>query len=305
MDTMKNRTCKHYLQVAAEYAAAFVFGLWLGTILGLTACVSSPGIPVGSTDAMQECVELTAPTTSTLKPHAKGLVMAPRESGAVIDVAVLWSTKAELKGGGLVKMQAFAAACVADTNTVLSNSLCRSRLRLVYAGPANYAETGKYANDLNALCTGQIPAAVAVDNQYAPDLISLIEETLSVCGSSYSLSSIGSPSTYSRFNINMRSCAVGQHSFAHETGHCFGFLHDHQNTLGTGIAPDAFGYRTPDRLWRDTMAYNPGYRLAYYSTPLKTKSGLPMGKLGYANCARVLNSVTSATVASWRLSKTP
>ncbi|MBK7976779.1 MAG: thrombospondin type 3 repeat-containing protein [Deltaproteobacteria bacterium] len=75
----------------------------------------------------------------------------------------------------------------------------------------------------------------ALRNQHYADLVALVVESggSGVCGQAYVQRSISSGFSESAYQVTVRSCAVGNISYAHEHGHNLGFEHNPEN----GISP--------------------------------------------------------------------
>jgi len=80
-----------------------------------------------------------------------------------------------------------------------------------------------------------------------------------------------------------------------------GSHHDHANASGA-LYSYSYGYRTASPQYRTIMAYAPGTRIQYFSTPLVSYQGQVLGIASggsAADNARSLNN-TATTVAQWR-----
>ncbi len=81
------------------------------------------------------------------------------------------------------------------------------------------------------------------------------------------------------------------------------YVFDRAEPYPPGSSTYSYGYRTGDNAWRTIMAYAPGVRLPYYSTPFALWQGLPLGIASpspfAAEAGRALND-SGPTVAAWR-----
>jgi len=166
---------------------------------------------------------------------------------------------------------AVAQANVAMEMAGVPNSLVQQRLVLTYLEP-HFDEYGLSGNDvltrLYETNDGYMDDIHDIRNRYAGDLVSLFTygtfTGISFVGSSTSPSKIGFSST------NVVS-ATGYYTYAHETGHGFGLLHDRRNAFGaTEDCPDkeccrdyctSYGYKNPSNLFRSLMTYSEDYNV--------------------------------------------
>lgn len=232
------------------------------------------------------------------------------DSGATIDIMVVYTSAALSGEGSLAALKARVALAVTETNTSYAHAGVTTRLRLVHMEQVTYTETGNIGTDLNRLAgtsDGYMDVVHSLRNIYAADMVGLIVENGGAyCGMATSIMSTAA----NAFQVTARSCATGYYSFGHEFGHLQGARHDPY--VDNSTTPYAFGHgyvnpgsTTPTR-WRTVMAYNDrcsdyGFsctRLQYWSNPSKTYGGLSMGNSASQNYA-VLN-ITDTTVANFR-----
>ena len=234
-------------------------------------------------------------------------LVAKADSAATIDVMIVYSNQTAAAAGTAIAAQAQQA--VDTANLVYLNSGITTRLRLVYAGPANYDESGDFNTDLNRLTTGTdgyMDAVAGLRNTYGADLVSLFVENGQYCGMGW----IGPSANYG-FSVINRGCASGNLSYPHELGHNFGARHDAY--VDTAVTPYAYGHGWVDvgQGWRDVMAYNNACaasgvnctRIAYFSNPNLAYGSPPdpLGSTATADVARVHNQ-NAQTVANFRAS---
>ena len=219
------------------------------------------------------------------------------DSGATIDVMVVYSSQTAAAAGSAIDAQIQQA--IDTANTVYANSGITTRLRLVHSEQANYSESGDYPTDLNWLSGNS--AIATLRNTYAADLVSMLVESSQYCGYGW----IGPATTYA-FSVINRGCASGNYSFPHELGHNFGARHD--TYVDPTSTPYAYGHGWVDCIegWRDVMAYPTqcgGTRIPYFSNPGMTYGTPPdlLGTTTTADAARVHNQ-NASTVANFRLS---
>ncbi|HEX6138059.1 MAG TPA: M12 family metallo-peptidase, partial [Casimicrobiaceae bacterium] len=155
---------------------------------------------------------------------------------STIDVMIVYSNQTAVAAGSAIGAQAQQA--IDTANLVYANSGITTRLRLVYAGPANYDESGDFSTDLNRLTgtsDGYMDGVHALRGQYGADLVSLFIENGQYCGMGW----IGPSAAYA-FSVVNRGCASGNYSFPHELGHNFGARHD--TYVDAATTPYAYGH---------------------------------------------------------------
>lgn len=231
------------------------------------------------------------------------------DTGAIIDIMVVYTPQALAAEGSVAAMNARIALAVAETNTAYANVGVTPRLRLVYANKTNYSETGNMSTDLSRLRStndGYMDEVHTWRNTYAADMVTLfVNNGGSYCG----LASAIMANAVTAFQVTALECATGYYSFGHEFGHLQGLRHDMY--VDDTLYPYTYGhgYTNPPKRWRTVMAYNNACtdygtnctRLQYFSNPTKTYYGSVLGN-SYAENYRVLNK-TAYTVANFRLSK--
>lgn len=231
--------------------------------------------------------------------------IAKADTAATIDVMIVYSNQTAASAGTAIGAQAQQA--VDTANLVYANSGITTRLRLVYAGPANYDESGDFTTDLNRLTSGTdgyMDNVAALRETYGADLVSLFVENPQYCG----LGWIG-PSAGYAFTVVNRSCASSNLSFPHELGHNFGARHD--TYVDAATTPYAYGHGWVDiaQGWRDVMAYNNACaasgvsctRIPYLSNPNMTYTNDLLGSTATADTVRVHNQ-NALTIANFRAS---
>ena len=234
--------------------------------------------------------------------------IAKADTAATIDVMIVFSNQSAAAAGS--GMAAQAQQAVDTANLVYSNSGITTRLRLVYAGPADYDESGDFNTDLSRLTSGTdgyMDNVASLRDAYGADLVSMFVENGQYCGMGW----IGPNAAYA-FTVVNRGCASGNLSYPHELGHNFGARHD--TYVDSATTPYAYGHGWVDVAegWRDVMAYNNACaasgknctRIPYLSNPNVVYGNPPdpTGSASIADTARVHNQ-NALTVANFRASK--
>lgn len=221
------------------------------------------------------------------------------KANTIIRVMVHWTSSAASAAGNISSLVDLA---VAESNQSYASSGIQITLQLAHKSLISYTQSGSFSTDLSryrSTTDSYMTSAHTTRNSVAADVGLLVINNSSSCGLA---SSIGSSAT-SAFAAAHWSCITGYYSFAHEIGHLQSARHDPSTDPSTSPYRYGHGYRylgSPD--WRTIMAYDcPGGcpRLKYWSNPLVTYNGVPMGTASQSDNARVLN-LTRNTVAAFR-----
>ncbi|MEP7287726.1 MAG: M12 family metallo-peptidase [Chloroflexota bacterium] len=239
------------------------------------------------------------PPTST-RP-AKPSITAIPDDGTVIDVMVIFTPQAlAAVGGSTATMLNNIAGAVALANQGYLNSGVRQRLRLVYAGPTTYDETGStFDTDLARLTNpsdgfmDEIPPLRAA---YGADLVSLGIANTDYCGLAWLMTNVSTSFASNGYSAVSVGCYT-YYSMAHEMGHNMGSNHDHTNASGGGAFSYSYGFRDETGgTFRTIMAYagcpSTCLRVNFWSNPSVTYGGLAMGD-GVSNNALSLNNTAN------------
>jgi hypothetical protein len=212
---------------------------------------------------------------------------------------VAFTTDSAAQVGGIDGATALADNATAVFNQASINSHSGTQLRVTGVVITNYTSSGDLSLDLTRLISstdGFMDEVLSAREFYKADIVSLITESGNYCGQGYM------PGEFSSTN---RGCAVGNKSFAHEIGHNFGLGHDIEN--GGGATAYANGYRfygSDGVYYRTIMAYAPGERISYFSTPNVSYLGTPTGVANTADNARRIIEYSN-TIANIRQATTP
>jgi hypothetical protein len=225
-----------------------------------------------------------------------------------VDVMIAYTAAAQTGAGGEAGVIALADHMVARANATFINSRVGLRLRLVHLQSVSYSEPGNIFTDLNRLTDiddGHLDDIHATRTNVGADLVTLLVEDAgpSAAGLAWLYDGTGNDAAYG-FNVVER--AGCESTYVHEVGHNLGCQHDRENTSSNPPYPYAYGHRfTPAGYGqlRTVMAYWPGDRIPYFSNPdvtyLGAPTGVPIGQIGQAHNAQVLNN-TKAAIAAFR-----
>ena len=186
---------------------------------------------------------------------------------------------------------------VDDHNLVNSNSNVTHTVELARSVMVTYGETGNFTTDRDRFqnsSDGFMDNIHTLRDLYDADVCQLLLNSGSGCGLAYAIEAVNASDA---FAVTKASCAIGNHTFAHETGHLYGCRHDPY--VDSNTSPYAYGHGfvyLPSR-WRTTMAYNDQCedtspftnctRLGYWSDNVNTYGGVTMGTSATHDNARV------------------
>jgi hypothetical protein len=237
------------------------------------------------------------------------------DSGAYVDVLVVYTPTARSYEGGTEAMQNLINLAVKETNDGYAASGVNHRMRLMHTEEVDYSEVGfNWSTALNRLqgsSDGYIDNVHALRDTYGADLVVMIVSNTEYCGIGFLLTTISSASSQIGFSVVSSNCATGYYSFGHETGHNMGAHHDREVTEpAEGLFDYSYGYIASNDTFRTIMAYgnfcNSCYRVNRWSNPDVSYAGLPTGVLytapDSADNRRTLNN-SANTVTIFRQSK--
>jgi len=239
--------------------------------------------------------------------HDGGLA-ATCDSGARVDLLVLYTDAALAQAGGLPQMLDWIHWAVADSNAILAASRVGLTMRLVGAkrAPGYIEDSTTIANDLHALqdpADGDLDLALPQRNASAADLVALIRADGSgPCGISYLLGTDAADEAFA-YSVTALGCLTSR-TFIHELGHNMGCCHapGDGNACYSGAAfPFSAGHRftgASGTEFRTVMAYAPGVRIPRFSSPIVLYDGAPTGLADRDNAASI--DLTRFTFANFR-----
>jgi len=201
--------------------------------------------------------------------HGRGLQVVD-DSGATLDIMVLWSKKAECKHSQLEEgcthtqatednMRGLINLAIDETNTAFNLSGILTSLRLVHAyREETFTEspiTGlTFLDALDKLAStndGVMDDVHTKRTRYGADLVAMLIDDDHYCG----IASPG-PGKEKMFSVTAWNCATGVYSFGHEIGHNMGCLHDKGETNSCDTTDYHHGYRDPQAEFRTILAYD-------------------------------------------------
>lgn len=235
------------------------------------------------------------------------------DSGAFIDVVLLYTADAQAGAGGAGPMSTLIDLAFSETNIGYQNSNVNHRINLVRAELTSYVESGSTSTDLTRLqgtTDGYMDDVHVTRDFYSADLVHLFGDYVGIsCGRAY----VGGGASWA-FGLTSYHCATGNYSFGHEIGHNMTALHDRQTQgqLGNSVNYN-YGYYYPSENWRTIMSYNNAAcvqagnctRLNYWSNPnvphptTSTPMGIAEGTTNAAENWKTLNNAAYA-VANYR-----
>ncbi len=244
-----------------------------------------------------ECAGEIKPTTDGENLPDENLGAVP-DSGDRIDVLVVYTEAVKNAVGGDAQAQSLAQGSIDSTNTAYFNSKIRQRLRLVHSQQTALTE----ANSLSDLRSDA--ATAALRDTHKADMVAMLVNSLSGCGIAYVMTNVGTGFASSAYSITLRTCAVGNLTFAHELGHNMGSTHNPENG-GSAAYPFSYGHWINGN-YRTVMSYsNPCTsgcsRVPQFSNPAVIFNGVPTGVADQRDNFRSLEN-TADTVANFRYS---
>lgn len=251
---------------------------------------------------------------STQAPAAPDVPEPQPDSGAFVDVMVVYTAAAETAAGGQTALNALVQLSIDTSNTGYNLSGVSHRLRLAGRRQVAYNEAGANFNThLNRLTTtaeGFMDNVHTWRNDYAADLVELLVNDTDG-GNTFGLAWVigGSGQAANGFGVIDQGFAASatNWSFAHEVGHNLGSDHD-VGDAALALLTYALGHSfngNTQGLLRTIMARRAlgGTRIQRFSNPNVNFDGQPTGiAVGQPNEAdnRSAFAVSDGNVANYR-----
>ena len=264
-------------------------------------------------DARAECGGSVAADTGA-KPHALGFEHGGVSQGAcndgnTFDIFFVVHVDAAIEIGGLQATLDEIALAVELANTVYINSNIVLHARTVGVRITGDAVTNgdDFDSDLASLrnaSDGVFDEGTDNRAEWGADMIKLWRTidplNTGIAGLAYLLTSSTSPTANAGFSIDRWTAAVSNITFPHELGHNMGCCHAVGD--GGGCSDATGGYYTysfgnrfvgdSGTTWRTMMAYQPGTRIPYTSSPLISYDGELTGSATEDNRRTINNTRT-------------
>ena len=232
-------------------------------------------------------------------------------AGTIIDVLVVYTTKAKNNASGQAGIEAKITNAVAMANQAYINSKIDMQINLVGMAETNYVETlnmNTSLNDLTGTSDGKMDEVHSLRNQLGADQVALVTADTNYCGIAYTMNSSWISSAFASYAFSVvhddsvNACLSGQ-TLAHELGHNQG---DQHNIEDSGGSAGAYSYSYGHRLcqtggFRTVMSYSctGGSRVSYFSNPaVSLTTGEATGTATANNALSMTN--TKAIVAAFR-----
>jgi PKD repeat protein len=223
-----------------------------------------------------------------------------------IDLLSVYTSRVSDRLGGDAAAEALIQAAVDNANASFANSGMNLVYRLVHTEQVRYTTAGTITNDLYWVAEDSNVAALR--DKYAADMVSIIVDTTSSCGTGYVQRSPGPGFASYAFQATDMDCAVGNLTFAHEHGHNMGMEHNMENS-SVGNNPAAASYdfsfaHYEDGSYRTVMSYSSQCsegctRVTRHSNPEGIYAATTTGIAGEQDNAQT-GSLTAPIVSTFR-----
>ncbi|MGE0042302.1 MAG: reprolysin-like metallopeptidase [Vicinamibacterales bacterium] len=240
-----------------------------------------------------------APARTAARPEAAA------DSGATIDILLLYTPAMRAAAGGTAQVAALASQVISDTNTAYQQSGIGTLVRLVGSFEVPITEsTSSMSSDLLAVTNSA--TAAAYRNQVGADLVQLLvhSPSTSACGVGWLMTPglFGSQFAPNAYSVADWRCA-SQYTPTHEMGHNEGSHHAPEDGASGALFSYSYGYKSPGGTFRSVMAYSCGVgagcpRVLRFSNPSVAYLGEVTGTASQNNALSI--SQAASTVANFR-----
>jgi len=201
-------------------------------------------------------------------------------AGTIIDVLVVYTTKAKNNASGQAGIEAKITNAVAMANQAYINSKIDMQINLVHMAETNYVETGNMSTSLTELTgtsDGKMDEIHTLRNQYGADQVVLISADTNACGIGYMMTASWKSSAFASYAFSVvhddsNYVCLSNQTLAHEMGHNQGDQHNIEDSNGTaGAYSYSYGYRLCQTGgFRTVMSYDciGGTRVSFFPIPM-------------------------------------
>ena len=212
---------------------------------------------------------------------------------------ICWTPAAKAAQGGASGITALCNLAMGELNLGFRNSQASAQARLVGTFEIANNSSGNVSTDLNSLSSNA--TVQAERDRLNADIVSLfVEDNQSgTLGVAFGSSTLSPSSEMQCWNVvQLQAVAGSYHSFAHETGHNMGCMHNKdQSNPGSGPFTYSHGWRwvgNDGNKYRSLLSYqvhNPEPRIIHFSNPAVSYKGVPTGDAQNGNNAATINAM--------------
>lgn len=265
-----------------------------------------------------------AETFSALGVMSSSVVTGAPAGSTIIDVIIVYTPAAKSWAATNNGIENVIGGAMQRANTAHTNSDTQVYLNLVHSEEVSYTEQGIYKDLTNLTLVGD--AYVALDevqtlrDQYKADLVCLLEKTDDAGGLGWLLTGTNGSPLYAFCVVRVQQ-ASWTYTAVHEWGHNMG-CHHHKKQLPSYEPGPTVWTNWPANMWSagwrwtgtngvkycSVMTYEGGQyfedgvtnvRVAYFSNPLVSYKGMPVGDAVDGDNARTIRN-TRAVISAYR-----
>jgi PKD repeat protein len=223
-----------------------------------------------------------------------------------IDLLSVYTANARTSAGGATAVEGLIQSAVDTANAAFIESNMNVRYRLVHAEEVAFNNAATTTDGLDWVTDD--PGVAALRDEYGADMVSLMVDSPSSCGTAWIQRSPSRSFRHYAFQSTDIDCAVGNLTFAHEHGHNMGMEHNIENS-SVGSDPSLASYdfsfaHFVDASFRTVMSYespcpNGCTRVARFSNPDVQFAGVTTGIAGQSDNAET-GRLTAAIIQDFR-----